>query len=114
MHVQDDVQPFSFAPRHEAIQALVAHTGQAARFVFGYKQAPIERRAHVVESGLFEKMHIVLRDKALIPHPPKRACRFLADQLADDLVDQPRRVGPAEAPHIAFGQQPVADTDPFQ
>ena len=110
MHVQDQVQAVLPAPLHAGIDPVetVLAGGQAHVVLVG-EQLVMERKPDRIGARRGDEGDVLLRDIVVLELLPKRS-RFVGpDHLAQQVIDHPRRIGPAEAEHVPLRVEPVPE-----
>ena len=81
--------------------------------VFVIEEQPVrERHTHGVEARSFQQRQVITRDVLLAPLGPERARLIGADEVGDERFDVARRLRALpEVEHVAFGHEPVAETN---
>jgi hypothetical protein len=115
VQVDDHAQADIAAPLHKPIEKGPARSLETIYAVGAGldKKPPIERHADGVEAGGLEKRDIVLGDINVAKLRPKACCLGRPNQGLDDSCNLFRAACSLELEHVAFGNQPVAEIDPF-
>ena len=113
MHVEDDLEPVGAAPADGGVQAAEALRGVVgAEVVLGGEELVVEGEADGVRAGRGDEGDVGLGDVVVLEGRPEVRRLLGADELAEHLVDEVRGVALAEAEHVAFGVEPVAEVRP--
>src|SRR5215831_10598245 len=114
MHIKNYVEVFAAAPVDQAVQQFIARTFKPRPARLRYKQPVTEGHSNRIESGLLEKMDVVSVDVIVAVCLPELSRLIFADKLIDGGLNQSWRIRRLELKHVAFGKQPVAETNSFQ